>query len=202
VLIVAAAGWVITIAQARGMAMGTQTPLGSFPVFLGTWAAMMAAMMLPGAVPAILSRAGDGGLRAVPAFTVSYLGVWALAGVAVYALYRPHGTLTAGVTAVAAGIYELTPAKRRFRDRCRQGNRSGWRYGLCCIGSSAGLMALLVALGIMSLTWMAVITVLATAQKLLPPRAAVDIPVALAIIALGVLIIAAPSAVPGLTPAM
>ena len=33
-------------------------------------------------------------------------------------------------------------------------------------------MAMLVTLGIMSLAWMAVITVLATGQKLLPPRAA------------------------------
>jgi hypothetical protein len=45
---------------------------------------------------------------------------------------------------------------------------------------------------------MAVLAALALAQKLLPPRPAADIPVALAIIALGVLIVTAPSAVPGL----
>jgi predicted metal-binding membrane protein len=50
----------------------------------------------------------------------------------------------------------------------------------------------------MSIAWMAVLTALALAQKLLPPRPALDIPVALAIIALGVLIVAVPSAVPGL----
>jgi hypothetical protein len=49
---------------------------------------------------------------------------------------------------------------------------------------------------------MSVIAILVLAQKLLPPRAAIDVPLALAIVALGVLIVLAPSSVPGLTPAM
>jgi predicted metal-binding membrane protein len=59
-------------------------------------------------------------------------------------------------------------------------------------------MAMLVALGVMSVGWMAVITVVVTAQKLLPPRAALDVPLALAILAFGVLIIVDASLVPGL----
>jgi len=78
----------------------------------------------------------------------------------------------------------------------------GFGFGLCCLGSTAGLMAMLVVLGVMSLGWMAVIAVLVTAQKLLPPRAAVDVPIAAAIVAFGVLIILDPSSVPGLTPPM
>jgi predicted metal-binding membrane protein len=78
----------------------------------------------------------------------------------------------------------------------------GFGFGLRCVGSSAGLMAMLVALGVMSVTWMAVIAVLVTAQKLLPPRAALDVPLSLAIVALGVLILVDPSPVPGLTPPM
>jgi hypothetical protein len=46
------------------------------------------------------------------------------------------------------------------------------------------------------------IAVLVTAQKLLPPRAAGDVPLALAIVAFGILIIMDPSSVPGLTPPM
>ncbi len=46
------------------------------------------------------------------------------------------------------------------------------------------------------------IAVLVLAQKLLPAKAATDVPVALAIVGLGVLIIIAPSLVPGLTPPM
>jgi Predicted metal-binding integral membrane protein (DUF2182) len=89
-----------------------------------------------------------------------------------------------------------------FRRRCRESVRSGLEFGLYCVGSSIGLMAMLLALGVMSVTWMSVIAILVLAQKLLPPRAAIDLPLALAIVALGVLIVIAPSSVPGLTPAM
>jgi predicted metal-binding membrane protein len=196
-----AVAWVIAVRQMGGMAMGVATQLGSFGFFIAVWVAMMAAMMLPGVAPAVLRRAHDwSGARAVPLFAVSYLAVWALVGVAVYEVDRPHGTLVAGVVTVAAGLYELTPVKRHFRRRCRDMAGSGFGFGLCCLGSSIGLMAMLVALGVMSIAWMAVITVLATAQKLLPPRALVDVPVALAITGLGVLILAAPAAMPGLTP--
>jgi predicted metal-binding membrane protein len=155
------------------------------------WVVMMAAMMLPGAVPAVLRRAQAGGIRAVPLFAASYLAVWALAGAVVYGLYRPHGTAAAGVVVIAAGVYELTPLKRHFRRRCRDSVRSGFRFGLCCAGSTIGLMAMLLALGIMNVTWMVVTGALAVAQKLLPPRAAADVPLALAITGLGVWIILA-----------
>ncbi len=199
----AAASWVAAVRQMNGMDMGAQTRLGSFAFFAVLWVPMMAAMMLPGAAPAVLRHAqASGRVRAVPLFAGSYLAVWAVVGVAVYALYRPHGTIAAGVVVIAAGVYELTPLKRHFRRRCREGVRSGFGFGLCCVGSSIGLMAMLVALGVMSVTWMCVIAVLAGAQKLLPAKAAIDVPLALAIVGLGVLIIIAPSAVPGLTPPM
>jgi predicted metal-binding membrane protein len=163
----------------------------------------MAAMMLPGAAPAVLRRAhASGRVRAVPLFVGSYLAVWTLVGVAVYALYRPHGSLAAGAVAIAAGVYEFTPLKQHFRRRCRESVRSGLEFGLCCVGSSIGLMLMLVALGIMSVTWMAVIAVLVLAQKLLPLRPAIDVPLALAIVGLGILIVLAPSSLPGLTPPM
>jgi predicted metal-binding membrane protein len=103
---------------------------------------------------------------------------------------------------IAAGAYEFTPLKRHFRRRCRDTAGSGFGFGLCCLGSSAGLMAMLVVLGVMSIGWMAVIAVLVTAQKLLPHRAALDVPLALTIVALGLLTIVDPSSVPGLTPPM
>jgi predicted metal-binding membrane protein len=87
---------------------------------------MMAAMMLPGAARAVLKRAqASGGVRAVPLFVGSYLAVWALVGIAVYALDRPHRSMTAGAVVVAAGVYELTPVKRHFRRRCRDSTGSG-----------------------------------------------------------------------------
>lgn len=63
-------------------------------------------------------------------------------------------------------------------------------------------MALLAAVGVMSVAWMGVVAVVVLGRKLLPPRAAVDVPLALAIAALGVVIALAPSSIPGLAPAM
>jgi predicted metal-binding membrane protein len=198
----AAAAWVVAVGQMNGMDMGVATRLGSFTFFAALWVWMMAAMMLPGAAAAVAGQAQARGMRAVPAFVASYLAVWALVGMAVYALYRPHGTVAAGAVTIAAGLYELTPVKQRFRRRCREAARSGAGFGLCCAGSSIGLMAMLVALGVMSLLWMSVLTVIIAAQKLLPGNAAIDLPLAAAIIGLGIWVILAPASVPGLVPAM
>src|SRR5262245_524306 len=164
---------------------------------------MKVARGLPDAAPAVLRRAHAGGrVRTVPLFVGSYLAVWALVGVAVYVLYRPHEPIVAGVIAIAAGVYEFTPLKQHCRRRCRESTRSGVGFGLHCVGSSIGLMLVLGALGVMSITWMSVIALLVLAQKLLPRMAAVDVPVALAIVGLGLMIVIAPSSVPGLTPPM
>jgi predicted metal-binding membrane protein len=199
----AAASWVVAVRQMSGMDMGIATELGSFGSFVPLWVSMMAAMMLPGAVPAVLRHVhARGRLRAVLLFVGSYLAVWTLVGVAVHAVYRPHGSLAAGAVAIAAGVYELTPLKQHYRRRCRESVRSGFEFGLCCVGSSIGLMLVLVALGVMSVTWMSVIAVLVLAQKLLPAKPAIDVPLALAIVGLGVLILVEPQLVPGLTPPM
>src|SRR5438445_265599 len=173
----AALAWVVTVQQMNGMDMGVATQLGSFAFFVALWVSMMAAMMLPGAVPAVLRHAhASRGVRAVPLFVGSYLAVWTLVGVAVYALYRPHETFTAGAVAIAAGVYEFTPLKQHFRRRCRESVGSGFEFGLYCVGSSIGLMLMLVALGVMSVAWMAGIAVVVLAQKLLPAKAATDLP--------------------------
>jgi predicted metal-binding membrane protein len=202
-LALAAGCWILSVGQMSGMDMGVATRLGSFAFFIAVWVPMMAAMMLPGAVPVVVRRVRVGDrLRTVPTFVIAYIGVWAVVGVAVYALYRPHGSVAAGVIVVAAGLYELTPLKQACRRRCGENGRSGFAFGLCCVGSSVGLMLVLLAFGLMSVIWMAVITAITVAQKLLPPKAAIDVPLALAIVSFGVLIIVAPSSIPGLMPSM
>jgi predicted metal-binding membrane protein len=199
----AAAAWVVAVRQMSGMDMGVATRLGSFAFFAGLWVTMMAAMMLPGAVPAVVRRVqATRRVRGVPLFLGSYLAVWALVGVVVYALYRPHGVVVAGAIVIAAGAYEFTPVKQHFRRRCQDAAGSGLGYGLCCLGSSIGLMVMLVAVSVMSVIWMSVIAVLALGQKVLPAKAAVDVPVALAIVGLGILIVLAPASVPGVMPPM
>jgi predicted metal-binding membrane protein len=203
ILALAAGCWAAAISRMNGMDMGTATGLGSFGSFLGLWVPMMAAMMLPGAVPAVL-RVAHGGRRVGRAaiFLGSYLSVWALVGVVVYALDRPHGTSVAGAVVLAAGVYELTPLKRHFRWRCRESFDSGFGFGAYCVGSSIGLMAMMAAMGVMSVSWMAVIAVLLLGQKLVGPRAVIDIPLALAIVAFGVLISVDPSSIPGVMSPM
>jgi predicted metal-binding membrane protein len=196
----AAVCWVIALRQMSGMDMGVSTQLGSFGFFLAVWVPMMAAMMLPSAAPAVVRRARrSSGLAGVPMFVGVYLAVWTAVGVAVYLMYRPHGSLAAGVVVVATGLYELTPLKTRCRQRCRGSIRSR-EFALGCVGSTIGLMLALVAIGVMSPEWMAIIAVLVFAQKILPSKRAIDVPVALALVVLGVLIILTPASIPGLMP--
>jgi predicted metal-binding membrane protein len=176
----AAVAWIVAVHAMTGMDMGYGTELGSAASFAGVWIAMMAAMMLPGAAQATVRVP-----RVVP-FVAAYLAVWAVVGVVVYVLYAPHGALAAGAVTVAAGLYELTPVKRGWRERCRE-DRSGLAFGVHCVGATLGLMAMFIALGVMSIVWMAVVAALVAVQKLLPPRRAIDVPVALAIVALGLI---------------
>jgi len=166
--------------QMSGMAM-------TLPLFV----VMMAAMMLPSAVPAIARRARDGaGVLAAPLFTGTYLSVWALAGLAMWLLYQPPGAAASGALLIGAGLYELTPVKRECRRRCRERVRSGARFGAFCFGSSIGLMLVLVAVNVMSVVLMVAIGAVVLAQKLFPPHPAVDRSLALVIVALGVAVAA------------
>jgi predicted metal-binding membrane protein len=202
-LAIALASWVVAVRQMDGMDMGVATELGSFVLFVAVWVPMMAAMMLPGAAPAVSrSIRIDGRALAAPLFAGSYLAVWTAVGLVVYALYQPHGTFVAGALTVAAGVYELTPLKRNCRRRCRERVRSGFAFGIYCVGSSLGLMVMLLALGAMSITWMGVVAALIVVQKLVPPRVFIDEPLAMSIIAVGILVVVAPSSIPGLTPTM
>ena len=66
----AAASWVVAVRQMYGMDMRVATGLGSFAFFVALWVSMMAAMLLPGAAPAVLRRAhASGHVREVPLVT-------------------------------------------------------------------------------------------------------------------------------------
>jgi len=190
-LALAGVAWVVAVRQMSGMDRGVATELGSFAFFVAAWVPMMAAMMLPGAVPAVARfAAAERRLHAGPFFAASYLAVWTLVGLAVFALYEPHGSLAAGALTIAAGIYEFTPLKRQCRRRCRESVGSGLELGIYCVGSSIGLMVMLLALGAMSIAWMSVVAVLVLAQKVLPPISSIDVPLALAIVAFGIVTVA------------
>ena len=226
---VAALAWWSTVERMTGMDAGPGTGLGSFGWFIGVWAVMMAAMMLPSFAPAAavyaqLSR-GPGRVLWL-LFACGYLLVWSAAGVVAYGLFElGKGLLAgglawhsggrwaaAGVLALAA-VYQLTPMKGACLTRCRRpvrlvnpGSSRGWRDALAsgvrtggsCVGCSGALMAALFALGVMSLTWMALVAALVAFEKLNPWSRAAITTSAVVLLALAVGILAAPHAVPGL----
>jgi len=179
---------------------------------------MMAAMMLPALLPA--ARAGG----ASTAFVTGYLGVWTAAGVAAYAVvegvraehfgwlaWDSAGRWLAAGAVLAAAVYQVTAAKRSCLDRCRSAPgaarepgatdalRDGLRHGAACVGCCAGLMAVLFVLGVMSLTWMVVVTALIAAERLLPWRTPAVYGVAATLAVAAVWIAVDPASLPGLT---
>jgi predicted metal-binding membrane protein len=198
--------------------MGPGTDLGGLGWYLGVWGTMTAAMMLPSAVPAALHVARIAHRVPTLLFTAGYLAIWTAYGVAAYALFclvtsfdtgwlawHEGGPYVAGGAIVAAGLYELTALKQRSLRRCRHPEqsvepfRSGLAHGVDCVGCSGGLMAVLFALGVMSLVWMAVVAVAIFAEKVLPQGPRISRGLAVALIVLGILVAFAPATVPGLT---
>ncbi|MFZ1997443.1 MAG: DUF2182 domain-containing protein, partial [Solirubrobacteraceae bacterium] len=75
--------------------------------------------------------------------------------------------------------------------------RMGAEHGGWCVGCSWALMAALLALGVMSLTWMVLVAMLIAAERVLPHG--VRLGVALVLVVLGAWVALAPGEVPGLT---
>ena len=123
--------------------------------------------------------------RRAPTFAAAYLAVWLVLALA--ALQVPWMSVGA-YAAVLGGLYELTPLKRYFLERCRASH--GLRHGLDCAGSSAGLMVAFFGLGLMSVSWMAAGALVVFAQKVVPFGARLALPAGLALVAVGLTVIA------------
>ena len=110
--------------------------------------------------------------------------------------------------------YELTPLKiacvgkgRSARGALRGSWRDGWsgavrmgaKNGAWCVGCCWALMASLFAMGVMSVTWMAIVAGLIAIEKILPWRRTATYGTALVLLAFGVLVLVAPGALPVLT---
>jgi predicted metal-binding membrane protein len=167
--------------------------------------------------------------RSVPTwvFVLGYLAVWTAYGVLAYGVYRllaevgggafawdGAGPYVAGGALAAAGIYELTPFKsvclrhcrgplrfvlRGLRPGCLGAVRMGIEHGAFCVGCCFGLMLVLFALGVMSLTWMAIVAAFVFAQKVLPRGEVLTKVFAVGFVAVGTWVALAPASVPGLT---
>lgn len=199
---------------------------GSVPVLASGWLLMVVAMMLPPALPLLsaLRRLVIGRRRPtllVVAGTASFVSVWALAGLGFWlgdlGLDRlvgsvpslaAHPELLAGGAAVAAGLYQFTPAKSACLRACRSprsvalaawsGRRPaaveaadiGVRYGAICVGCCWALMLLTFTVGTAALAVMVVLSAVMLLERLVPSTRVLVPAVALGAIALGVAILA------------
>jgi predicted metal-binding membrane protein len=203
-LVVTAAAWVVTLrspmgaGDMAGMGMVTTPTARDALAYVAAWAVMMAAMMLPSALPMIglfaatQRRAAPAAVQAlaVAGFAAIYLALWAATGVPLYfasveLMAVAPGTLaamTAGVL-LAAGLFQLSPLKQVCLRHCRSplgflmGHwHAGWRGGLAlgwthacyCLGCCWALMVVLAVAGAMGLPWVLVIACIVAAEKLLP----------------------------------
>jgi predicted metal-binding membrane protein len=167
------------------------------------------------------------GAAAPLVFAAGYLLTWTAAGVLAYGLidlgrallgdqlaWDNAGRWIAGSTIVAAAAYELTSFKDVCLAKCRSplgflvgswragrwgALNMGARHGAWCVGCCWALMASLFALGVMSLAWMAFVAALIALEKTLVWGRTVTYATAVLLLVLGVVVIAAPDAVPGLT---
>jgi len=144
-LLLAGAGWAITVIQSRGMrGMADMPGMASGPdpamVYLPLWVSMMVAMMFPSVVPMVSIFATMGrhkrnaGGSAVPTwvFLAGYLAIWTLFGVGAYLLslvvpavgmaapgLQTHSPLIGGMVLVLAGLYQWSPLKGVCLRHCR-----------------------------------------------------------------------------------
>jgi predicted metal-binding membrane protein len=160
-------------------------------------------------------------------FSVGYLFTWGAAGVLTFAAavagrhvagdvlaWDRAGRWVAGATVVLAAVYQLTPLKDACLGKCRSplgfllgswragpvgALEMGAKNGAWCVGCCWALMASLFALGIMSISWMALVSALIAVEKTVPWRRLATYGTAAVLLGLGVLLLAAPGIVPALT---
>jgi predicted metal-binding membrane protein len=167
-------GWVVTARLMDGMMAGPGT-VGSF---LWLWLAMSAAMMLPTVVPAASLASALG--RSATLFVLGYAAVWAVAGLVAYEAARTFdgaGRWLAIAAVSLAALYQLTPLKEACLRRCRSPMGSllrrgslvaGAEHGAVCLGCCWALMLALLALGLGSMVWMAVLAGIVLVERVAP----------------------------------
>jgi len=166
-------------------------------------------------------------IGATVVFVAGYLASWATAGLLGYLIvegmrsldlgflaWEAAGAYVAGGVIVGAALYQLTTLKDTCLRNCRDSAefvREHWRrgrfgalrmgieHGGFCVGCCWALMAGLLALGVMSVGWMAFVAALIATEKLLPWKAVANRGIAVLLLALGIAVAFAPQGVPGLT---
>ena len=183
------------MAPMAGMAGMAMSP--GWPLVVAMWWTMMIAMMVPSAAPTILlyakvHRHSHESAPPTAAFLAGYLTCWFV--VSLFAAWLQiavtspmsmaiDSPMASGTLLIAAGLYQLSPLKDACLGRCRSpaqfltryyrpglwgAVRLGLLHGAYCVGCCWLLMALLFVVGVMNLLWVAALTLLVAAEKLLP----------------------------------
>jgi predicted metal-binding membrane protein len=185
----------------------------SFLATVAMWQVMMVAMMTPAVLPWLLAVRGRARL---PAFAAGYFVVWlvySIAGAALQTalqhagLLEVHGNVPArlaGVVLIAAALFSVTPLRRACLKHCRNpltyflkewpnrprgGFAIGLDHGAHCVGCCWALMLTGLAMGVMNLTWMALLTLLISLEQLVPHGDRIGQVAALAMAVWGVVLI-------------
>ncbi len=207
--------WAATTDDMAGMDMVMAPAVLAGLAFVTAWTVMMAAMMLPSALPVIALYAATKRDTAGPAqavvpvtlFTLVYLGLWAATGVPIYLASVALSALATDVRAytvagmlVVAGIFQLSPLKHMCLRQCRSpvgfflGHwRGGWRgsvaigwaHAAYCLGCCWALMIVLVGAGAMGLAWVLLVAAVVAAEKLLPAGERIAVVTGIALVLLG-----------------
>jgi predicted metal-binding membrane protein len=163
-------------------------------MFLGGWALMVGVGMVPATLPAARLVNGARGVVSAAAFLLSYAAVWIGLGVVGFVALSPLTPAVrwagAGAVLLATAAYELSSLKDACLRRCRSPLRvlfqpalaGGVLHALDCAGCCAFLMALMVALGLMSFGWIALLALVVLVQKAAPFGARSPALVALALV--------------------
>jgi len=157
----------------------------SFPGLTTMWFVMMTAMMAPTVWPWVSAFNRFGGNRAV--FSTGYATAWLLYSIAAASiqLLLPHELPKAAAAGIlfTAGVFQFAPLKRaclmhcrnpltyflaRWRDGASAGFRMGFGHGLFCVACCWALMATTLAVGVMSLWWMAALAIVTFAEQVSP----------------------------------
>jgi predicted metal-binding membrane protein len=207
-------GWTISMVWMR---MPGQTWPGAATSFLGMWVVMMVAMMLPSLVPMLwryrqaVGRTGKTSLGRLTALVgVGYFFVWTVIGMAAFSLGVALATIergvpiAAGVVVLIAGSLQFTARKARHLACCREAPgrgltlaadastawRHGLRLGLHCSHCCAGLMLILLVIGVMDLRAMAVVAGAITVERLAPTGERVARAIGAVVVGAGLFLIA------------
>ena len=116
--------------------------------------------------------------------------------------WRRRARALGGAILIGAGLYQLTPLKNRCLAHCRspidflmshwRGGaagpiRMGVHHGWYCLGCCWALMAVLFAVGVMNLAWVAVLALLVLAEKIAPPAGRISRIAGTVLVLLGVI---------------